>query len=173
MTSSTPHRSRPSHDTLDPLGLIEFTRFHARQAERGQYPFVRYDDEHRWHRRIYRDPRVDVWLISWLPTQATELHDHGGSSGSFTVVAGTLTETVVSAGRTNDSRWGAGASVGFGADRVHDVRNLSAAPALSVHAYSPPLRSMSYYDMSSGRLVRTSTVVTEDPEPAVDRRHAS
>jgi len=33
---------------------------------------------------------------------------------------------------------------------VHDVRNLSVAPAVSVHAYSKPLTSMTCYDLADG-----------------------
>ena len=54
----------------------------------GKYPFIDFDPDSRWHERVYRDPRVDIWLISWLPTQGTQMHDHGGSSGAFRVVAG-------------------------------------------------------------------------------------
>jgi hypothetical protein len=74
-----------------PLQLIELTRFYADEVESGQYPYIDYNPDERWHQRIYRDGRMDVWLISWLPTQGTQLHDHGGSSGSFTVLSGSLT----------------------------------------------------------------------------------
>ncbi len=152
---------------LSPLQLIEFTRFWADEVASGKYPFVDYDPDERWHQRIYRDRRVDVWLISWLPAQGTQLHDHGGSSGSFTVLDGELTEAVVGGGRLVDHRRGAGESVGFGSHYVHDVRNLSDAPAVSVHAYSAPLTSMNFYDLSGGRLERLATMATDDPEPDV------
>src|SRR4051794_29651277 len=50
--------------------------------------------DERWHVRLHQDDDVDVWLISWTTEQGTELHDHGGSSGAFTVVHGTLNEYV-------------------------------------------------------------------------------
>ena len=38
-------------------------------------------------------------------------------------------------------------------------------PTLSVHAYSPPLTAMSYYDISEGgHLRRNRTVLTDQPE---------
>jgi hypothetical protein len=152
-----------------PLQLIDFSRFYADEVATGRYPFVDFDPDERWHQRIYRDGRLDVWLISWLPSQGTQLHDHGGSSGAFSVLTGALTETVVS-GRRNgvreasDHRRPAGESVGFGAHYVHDVRNTSDAPAVSVHAYSPPLAQMSYYDLDAGALTPLATVATDDPE---------
>ena len=36
---------------------------------------------------------------------------------------------------------------------------------MSVHAYSPPLARMTFYDVRGGRLVATSTVATDEPEP--------
>ncbi len=158
---------------LDPVQLIEFTRFYAAEVADGRYPYIDYDAEHRWHQRIYRDPRLDVWLISWLPEQGTELHDHGGSSGSFTVLSGTLTEAVVTRGELRDTDREAGASVGFGAHYVHDVRNVSDTPAVSVHAYSPPLTTMTYYDLADGELSPIASLATDDPEPSFALRTAS
>jgi hypothetical protein len=41
-------------------------------------------DSERWFTRIHGDGELDVWLISWVPGRATELHDHGGSAGCMT-----------------------------------------------------------------------------------------
>ncbi len=157
-------------DSLTVIELVEFTRFVAGEVCAGRYPFVDFDDRNRWHQRIYRDQRVDVWLISWLPDQGTQLHDHGGSAGSLTVISGELVEAVYSetaSGALRERRHEAGRSIGFDRRYVHDVRNLSDAPAVSVHAYSPPLTSMTYYDVRSGDLVEVATLLTDDPEPAV------
>ena len=43
---------------------------------------------------------------------------------------------------------GRGATFGLG--HVHDVVNIRAAHAVSVHAYSPPLTAMSYYAVDPG-----------------------
>src|ERR1700712_2308687 len=96
--------------------LTDFSRFFADEVCSGKFPYVDFDPEHRWHQRIYRDRRVDVWLISWLPTQGTQLHDHGGSSGSFTVLSGVLTEAVVT-GRSvlTDHERAAGSTLPVGA----------------------------------------------------------
>jgi Cysteine dioxygenase type I len=173
--------SRPNHH-LDPIGadalwflnpiqLVDYTRFVADEVRDGMYPFIDYDPETRWHQRIYRDQRVDVWLISWLPSQGTQLHDHGGSSGSFTVLAGELTEAVYvpagpKAATLRERRHRAGRSIGFDARYIHDVRNLSDAPAVSIHAYSRPLTSMTFWDLDdNGGLIKLATLDTDDPEP--------
>lgn len=165
--------SRTADLYFTPLQLIDFTRFYAAEVRAGRYPYVDFDPDHRWHQRIYRDRRVDVWLISWLPTQGTELHDHGGSAGAFTVLTGTLSEAVVTGGRLHDNDRSAGDSVGFGARYVHDVRNLSDRPAVSVHAYSAPLTSMTYYDLDAGRLEPIASIATDDPEPEARIERAS
>ena len=41
----------------------------------------------------------------------------------------------------------------FGPDYPHDVRNGSLAPAISIHAYSPPLSDMNQYELDGSRLV--------------------
>src|SRR4051794_30626933 len=166
-------RRRTTGRFLDPGQLIEFTRFYAAEYSSGKFPFVDFDEDARWHQRIYRDPRVDIWLISWLPEQGTQLHDHGGSSGSFTVLSGELTEAVPSLPAVIDRVRGTGDSVGFGAHYVHDVRNLGSEPAISVHAYSPPLTSMTYYDVDGGELVPIRSLATDDPEPVLDVRSVS
>ncbi|MEP7179302.1 MAG: cysteine dioxygenase family protein [Pseudonocardiales bacterium] len=144
-----PGRRIRSH-ALNAIELIEFTRNVADDVTRGKYPLIEYDAETRWHQRIYRDAAVDVWLISWMPSQGTQLDDHGGSAGSFTVVSGELAEAVYDpTDHGSDTRGGelqehtrtAGCSVGFDVQYVHDVRNLSLAPAVSVHAGCLPRRA--------------------------------
>ncbi len=108
--------------------LIDFSRFFAAEVGAGKYPYVDYDENERWHQRLYRDQRVDVWLISWLPTQGTQLHDHGGSSGAFTVLTGTLTEAVFSTGACHNCNRRSG-------DRVRRARGVvSDQPTSSIAA---------------------------------------
>ncbi len=97
-------RHLPRPPALSPTELVELTRFFADEVTRERYPFIAYDAQRRWHQRIYRDPRIDIWLLSWLPAQGTELHDHGGSAGAFTVLSGVLSEVVHRPGRSAD-RW--------------------------------------------------------------------
>ncbi|MEW2354148.1 cysteine dioxygenase family protein [Spirillospora sp. NPDC029432] len=116
-------------------------------------PRVRLDPQGRWYERLHRDDDTEVWLISWLPGQSTGLHDHGGSRGAFAVVLGTLEEHDTAAARDVT----AGEVRAFGAEYVHDVRNTSTAPAVSVHVYSPPLAVMNRYERTGAGLVRLAT----------------
>ena len=104
---------------------------------------------------------AQVWLLSWLPEQGTPLHDHGTSAGAFAVVRGALTERVVAAGRSGVSESTSGLTAGrvrhFGPHYVHQVTNLQAEPAISVHVYTPGLSWMNTYRIRGAALVRTGT----------------
>jgi hypothetical protein len=123
---------------------------------------VRLNPAGRWYERIHLDDSHEVWVISWLPGQATGFHDHGGSVGAFAVVWGTLMERRVAGGVLTGQILakpvGAGGSRAFGPRYIHDVRNAAAsAVAVSVHAYSPPLTVMTRYDLTAGGLVNRGT----------------
>ena len=135
--------------------------------------------DERWFTRLHGDDELDVWLISWVPDKSTELHDHGGSLGALTVVSGALAETRWDADRLRRRRLTAGDQAGFPLGWVHDVvwapeaitvagpkkTSVTAGPTLSVHAYSPPLTAMSYYDVTDrNTLRRNRTELTDKPE---------
>jgi rhodanese-related sulfurtransferase/mannose-6-phosphate isomerase-like protein (cupin superfamily) len=111
---------------------------------------VRLRAEQRWYDRLYHGPDYDIWVISWLPRQSTGFHDHGASSGAFVVATGMLEEH-----RTGERTRviHPGKPRAFGPDYTHDVRNVSLAPAISIHAYSPPLSEMNQYELDGSRLV--------------------
>jgi predicted metal-dependent enzyme (double-stranded beta helix superfamily) len=143
-------------------------------AHRGVWQHhIRFDAAARWSMRLHADDDLDLWLISWTPDQSTTLHDHGDSAGALAVVEGRLTE--LTAGRHDLHRLRRreltpGPVRTFGPRHVHDVINASDVPAVSVHAYSPPLRSMTYYATGAYGLSKIGTVQTEEPEPAAPVR---
>ncbi|MDR3662521.1 MAG: cysteine dioxygenase family protein [Mycobacterium sp.] len=127
--------------------------------------------DERWYHRLYGDDELDIWLISWVPERSTELHDHGGSLGALTVVSGALSETRWDGRGLRQRTLDAGSQAGFPLGWVHDVVLASgqdatpASPTLSVHAYSPPLTAMSYYDVTDrDTLRRVRTELTDTPE---------
>lgn len=161
---------------LSPAQLRDVVERYARDVREGRY-LAEFSTDERWHVRIHQDDDVDVWLISWTTEQGTELHDHGGSSGAFAVIDGVLNEYVWSDadGRgllVNNVRR-EGDVVAFGPAYVHDVRNHREAPAVSVHAYSPPIRLMQYYDAVASTLRHTGSTWTDDPETPAPRSAAS
>jgi Cysteine dioxygenase type I len=132
----------------------------------------------RWFARIHGDDELDIWLISWVPGHATELHDHGGSLGALTVLSGALNEFRWDGRALRRRRLDAGDQAGFPLGWVHDVvwaprrtpgpvvaLKEPVAPTLSVHAYSPPLTAMSYYEITDrNTLRRQRTELTDQPE---------
>jgi mannose-6-phosphate isomerase-like protein (cupin superfamily) len=138
--------------------LAEIARSFADRPEEWLHR-VRLNADGRWYERLHHDDDHEVWLISWLPGQATGFHDHGDSEGAFTVVLGSLDEhRAIGAERTVR----AGESWAFGRDYIHDVRNGSSAPAVSVHVYSPPLSTMRRYELTDEGLVGGAVEQTED-----------
>lgn len=123
--------------------------------------------DRRWYVRLERTDDYEVWLLGWNHVQATDFHDHGGSSGAVVVAAGALVERrPVAQGRRAAQRMlRRGETVSFGPEAVHDVTNAGLGPSLSVHAYSPPLESMTYYDLVDGAAVAREVVAVDGPEP--------
>ncbi len=155
------------------LALLTAAVAHAEQLWR---PVVQIDAAHRWYKRLHLASNVDVWLQGWAVSQETRLHDHGGSSGSFTVVEGSLVERYSARRPLRLSRrvLGTGEGASFGAAYVHVVGNEGPGPAVSLHAYSPPLASMTFYQQwSDGDLGAVETAATDSPEPTPPGQPAS
>ncbi|WP_441249232.1 cysteine dioxygenase [Kitasatospora sp. McL0602] len=151
-----------SRTALDPATLRQIVQELAERPE-GWLHRVRLAAGERWYERIALADDYEVWLISWLPGQSTGFHDHGGSRGAFVVALGELEELSFGAAEEGllTRRVGPGVAREFGPDYLHDIRNTAAGPAVTLHAYSPPLNEMSRYELRAAGLVRTST---EGPE---------
>jgi predicted metal-dependent enzyme (double-stranded beta helix superfamily) len=143
---------------VSPLELARLVSAIAGRPARWR-PTLRFDPARRWFAQLELTTDLEVWLLSWLPGQGTGFHDHGAAVGAFTVAQGELTERAVPAGRAVAASRviPAGQARPFGPAHVHDVVNTSAAPAVSVHAYSPPLTAMRRFELTAGGLVHTST----------------
>ncbi|HVW41519.1 MAG TPA: cysteine dioxygenase family protein [Amycolatopsis sp.] len=121
-----------------PRELAELTGAVAREFAGPLTALLHFDAEQRWWARLALTDGVELWLLSWLPGQQTAPHDHGGASGSFAVLRGTLSEEYrYPAGPVRRRTHVAGEGLGFGPGRAHQVTGVE--PAASVHAYSPPL----------------------------------
>ncbi len=137
--------------------LLEPAEVAARLASDLIWEGARNVAERSW-RLVARTPQFDAWLIAWPVGGRVELHDHGWSRGAFSVIDGCLVEAV--AHREDSGRLSlvtrsisAGETIGFDTGHVHDVVNEGPEPVLSLHVYSPGLRSMTFYGVEEDRLV--------------------
>jgi len=128
---------------------------------------VRLNPSRRWYERLEIGDGHDVWLLSWLPGQGTGFHDHGASSGAFVVATGCLEERRPNAPALMVKARGIRT---FGAHYIHDVRNVSAAPAVSIHVYSPALTDVVRYALTDGELRPVTEESLATPATGSDRK---
>lgn len=125
---------------------------------------VRGDPEQRTFDLLRRDDHLSVWLICWMDGHDTGFHDHDGSAGALTVVSGALREERLRLDGPPLARTlRAGDGAGFSPSAIHRVVHARGEPAVSVHAYSPPLRGMGAYAFEDGGELRR-VPLAEDQE---------
>jgi predicted metal-dependent enzyme (double-stranded beta helix superfamily) len=127
--------------------LFDVTLQIADQTDLWQ-PLVRHTTESRWYEALVLSAALELWLIGWMPSQGTPIHDHGGAAGALTIASGRLVETVhadpsLTRPRRIIHAQGAGAS--FAPHHIHHVANEGAVNATSIHAYSPAGLEMRLY----------------------------
>lgn len=98
---------------------------------------------------IARSQFAELLVITWLPGQASPIHDHAGSNCGIRVLKGRLTETFYQAAETEtnvavkvaEDVWGPGMITSAAVETIHKVTNAERGERLvSLHIYSPPLR---------------------------------
>lgn len=109
-------------------------------------PHVDHDPLSRTSVRLVETETYEVWLLGWTSGQRVDLHDHGGANAAFVVVEGELDEITLGFGGTTTRRFPSGAVGTVAAGVVHDVVNAGCDDATSLHVYSHPLRTMTYFD---------------------------
>jgi predicted metal-dependent enzyme (double-stranded beta helix superfamily) len=131
---------------------------------------VAHDHEQRRYEELVRDDRVSVWLICWSDDQDTGFHDHDLSAGAVAVVSGSVREERLVLGRPSGAPVArtvrAGESFDFAASDIHRVLHAGEVPAVTIHAYSPPLLRMGAYVVEpDGRLQRHAISYEEELRP--------
>jgi predicted metal-dependent enzyme (double-stranded beta helix superfamily) len=160
--STVPIRLTLHHD----LDLGELRDLVSRiAADPGQWrQLVHSDSAERRFEQLWRDDHVDVWVISWASGNDTGFHDHDVSRGAVAVVEGEIVEErLVVGGPPRHLRHRTGDTFDFDASHVHRMRQDAAVPAVSIHAYSPPLWRMGTYTVEpDGTLRRQSISYAEE-----------
>jgi Cysteine dioxygenase type I len=150
MTQDQQTRSRLRPDpvspaSLSPLALLDLLQTYV--GETAEFlPRAQAGLTERSYELLELTDDLEIWAIHWPQGQGLELHDHGGSAGALWVVEGSLQEHFVQPERTLGCRTiVSGGGAAFGPTYIHDVVNADPVPATSVHAYSPPMASMTFY----------------------------
>ena len=155
------HTRDLSQDELERL-----VRDLAADPERWRHLVVHRQDE-RTYAELYRDEHVAVWLICWMNDHDTGYHDHDLSAGAVAVAAGAVREERLVLGGAPAARTArAGEAFTFGPADIHRVSHAGGEPAVTIHAYSPPLWRMGAYEVvSTGELKRWSLSYAEELRP--------
>ena len=127
-------------------------------------PFVRHADDARVYEQIWDDDDVNAWLICWSEDQDTGFHDHDESAAAIVVLDGHVREERLRlAGEPRSRVIGPGATFNLAPTAIHRVLHAGRGPAITIHAYSPPLRRTGAYKVSpDGELERISQTYEEE-----------
>jgi predicted metal-dependent enzyme (double-stranded beta helix superfamily) len=94
-------------------------------------------------------------------------HDHDVSAGAVAVVAGRVREERLAIGPTaRDRTFAAGDTFHFSPADIHRVLHAGSDPAITLHAYSPPLARMGAYTVGDdGVLARQPVSAAHELRP--------
>jgi len=97
-------------------------------------------------------------VICWSEDQDTGFHDHDESAAAIAVVSGKVREDRLAlAGPPHSREIDAGETFTVPPVAIHRVLHAGDRPAITIHAYSPPLRRTGAYRVGTdGELERES-----------------
>ena len=117
----------------------------AGTPERWQH-VVSHSSDARVYHQVWDAEDVNAWVICWSQNQDTGFHDHDDSAAAIFVVEGRVREERLRLAGTPDARLiGAGETSFVPATAIHRVLHTGSVPAVTIHAYSPPLRRTGAY----------------------------
>lgn len=120
-------------------------------------PFIYFREDTYGRNLICRKKYYELLVLSWLPNQATPVHNHNGQRCWMWIHSGKLTFR-------NYRREGREALQSTGPDQVyhpgdltyiddkiglHEILNLSGKPAVSLHLYANPISQCQVYNPES------------------------
>ena len=131
-------------------------------------PHVRHASDARVYEQVWDDEQVNAWVICWSEDQDTGFHDHDESAAAIMVLGGEVREDRLRLNGDPASRTiGAGAPFFVPPNAIHRVLHSGRGPAVTIHAYSPPLRRTGAYVVGeNGTLERVSQSFEDELRPA-------
>jgi predicted metal-dependent enzyme (double-stranded beta helix superfamily) len=165
MSASPDAIARPHGRDLTREELIAVARQLAARP-RAWSDRIAHDPMQRTYAQLLRDDHLDVWLICWSEDHDTGFHDHDVSAGAVAVVSGAVREERLVLGGSADAPSArtvrAGERFAFAASDIHRVLHAGDEPAVTIHAYSPPLVRMGAYVVESDGRLRRHAISYED-----------
>lgn len=150
------------------LQLERFAAGLAATPERWGH-LARHADDVREYALIWSDEDVNAWVICWHEDNDTGWHDHDESAGGIAVISGRVREERLVLGAEPRARHlGPGETLTVPSTAIHRVLHEGDGPAVTIHAYSPPLRRMGAYRVGpQGELERQSLPPETELQPQV------
>lgn len=146
----------PADGVLDVAQLEQLVLAIAADRETWE-PLTVVDPHRRRYRLLYEDDRIDVWVLSWMSGQGTGFHDHDLSGVGLACAQGEVVEkqmllpTGASAVHMTPGT-GRQGPPGY----IHSVAHVEGTPAVTIHAYSPPLERVGQYRVDDEGILRRS-----------------
>jgi len=113
---------------------------------------------------LWRSDASEAWLNLWWQPRDTGFHDHDGSCVGVYVIEGTARNEGLMIGEPRlVNEYGPGDCFAFPGNGIHRMEHE--AGAVTIHVYSPPIRSIGEYELEDGAL-RRRPVGPDEPSAA-------
>ena len=148
--------------SLTPGQLERFVADLASSPERWRH-LVRHANDARVYAQIWDDEDVNAWVICWSEDTDTGFHDHDESAAAIAVISGHVREDRLRIGEKPRSRLlGPDSIFIVPAVAIHRVLHAGGPPAVTIHAYSPPLVRTGAYRIGPGGELERELLTTDD-----------
>ncbi|HTX09541.1 MAG TPA: hypothetical protein VME22_13065 [Solirubrobacteraceae bacterium] len=113
---------------------------------------------------LWRSDASEAWLNLWWQARDTGYHDHDGSCVGVYVIEGIArNESLVIAQPRHVREYRAGDRFALPGTGIHRMEHEPGA--VTIHVYSPPIRSIGEYELENGEL-RRRPVAPDEPSAA-------
>ena len=147
--------------SLSHAELERFATGLAATPERWRH-LIRASSSMRVFESIWSDAEVNAWVICWQQDNDTGWHDHDESSGGIAVISGNVREErLVIGAEPRVRRAGPGETFTVPSTAIHRVLHDGGGPAITIHAYSPPLTRMGAYRLGPGGELERESLLSE------------
>ena len=149
--------------SIAPEQLEQFVAQLAAAPQRWRH-LIRHERDVRVYEQLFADEHINAWLICWSEEQDTGFHDHDESAGAIAVIRGRVRDERLAIGAPPQVReFAAPQRFNVPPNAIHRVVHAGDEPAITLHAYSPPLTRMGAYRIAgSGELERESLTCEQE-----------